>query len=226
MTNTKTNVIKAVIFDFDGVLANTDLYHFIAWKKAVRLIDINMDQSIQHKLRGLTREATLSKILEIFNKEISENKFQEVMKEKNKLYKTFLKEVTIDDVLPGIIDFLSWLKENNYKTGVASISKNSGAIIKNIGLDKYIDIIVDPETIQHIKPEPDIFIMASKLLNIRPWECIGIEDSQVGIDAINSSLMLSIGIDFHNDLERCSLKLKSTAELTPDRFLNFIKELK
>lgn len=221
----KTNLIKAVIFDFDGVLANTDLYHFIAWKKAVRLIGINMDQSIQHLLRGLTREATLEKILSIFEKKITQEEFIAVTKEKNKLYKKFIEEVTIDEVLPGIIDFLKWLKKNGYKTGVASISKNSGSIIKNIKLDKYIDVVVDPETIEHIKPAPDIFITAAKMLDIKSWECIGIEDSQVGIDAINSSLMLSIGIDFHNDLERCSLKLNSTAELTPERFLEFIKEL-
>ncbi len=221
----KKNKIKAVIFDFDGVLANTDLYHFIAWKKAVRLIGINMDQSIQNQLRGLTREATLNKILEIFNKKISHDKFIAVMKEKNSLYKKFLEEVTIDEVLPGVIDFLTWLKENNYKTAVASISKNSASVIKNINLDKYIDVVVDPESVDHIKPEPDIFIQAAKLLNIKSWECVGIEDSQVGIDAINSSLMLSIGIDFHNDLKGCSLKLKSTAELTPERFLKFIEEL-
>lgn len=221
----KENNIKAVIFDFDGVLANTDIYHFIAWKRAVRLIDINMDQSVQWKMRGLTREATLKKILELFDKEISDEDFERVCSEKNKIFKTFLKEVTMDDVLPGIMDFLKWLKKSGYKTGVASISRNSGIIINNIGIGEYIDVIVDPQTIENIKPEPDIYIMAAKLLNIRSWECIGIEDAQVGIDAINSSLMLSIGIDFQGKLERCSLRLNSTSELTPERFTKFIQEL-
>ncbi len=221
----KKNVIKAVIFDFDGVLANTDLYHFIAWKRAVRLIDINMDQSIQHELRGLSRTATLEKILNIFNKRITEEEFEIVKNKKNDLYKEFLSEVTIDEVLPGIIEFLKYLKNNNYKVAVASISKNAEAIIKNIGLMEYIDIVVDPTKIKNIKPEPDIFLKAAKLLNIRPWECVAIEDSQVGIDAINSALMISIGIDFHSDLKRCFLNLKSTSELTPERFEKLIENL-
>ncbi len=218
-------IVKAVIFDFDGVLANTDLYHFIAWKKAVRLIGINMDQSIQHELRGLTREATLEKILTIFNKRISSEDFELVSKRKNEIYKEYLKEVTIDEVLPGIITFLQWLKKEGYKVGVASISKNAGDIIQNIGLDEHIDVVVDPSTVEKIKPEPDIFLKAAKLLDVKPWECVAIEDSQVGIDAINSSFMVSIGIDFHNDLKRCYLKLRSTSELTPDRFLQLLRNL-
>ncbi len=221
----KRNIIKAIIFDFDGVLANTDLYHFIAWKKAVRLIDINMDQSIQHELRGLSRSATLEKILNIFGKKITNEEFENVKQRKNKLYREFLSEVTIDEVLPGIIEFLKYLKENNYKVAVASISKNAELIIKNIGLMKYIDVVVDPSKIENVKPEPDIFLQAAKLLNIRPWECVAIEDSQVGIDAINSAFMISIGIDFHHDLERCFLNLKSTSELTPERFQNLIENL-
>ncbi len=219
------NTIKAVIFDFDGVLANTDLYHFIAWKRAVRLIGINMDQSIQHELRGLTRTATLEKILQIFNKKISEQEFDLVKTKKNEIYKEFLGEVTKDEILPGIIEFLIWLKREGYKVAVASISKNAESIIDNIGLRRHIDVVVDPNTIKNIKPEPDIFFKAAKLLDVKPWECVGIEDSQVGIDAINSSLMISIGIDFHNDLKRCFLKLKSTSDLTPKRFLELLENL-
>lgn len=217
--------IKAVIFDFDGVLANTDLYHFIAWKKAVRLVGINMDQSIQHEVRGLTRDATLEKILQIFNKRISETEFDLVTEKKNILYKEFLEQVTKDDILPGILDFLSWLKSEGYKTGVASISKNSKTIIENIGLGKYFNVIVDPDTVKNIKPEPDIFIMAAKELEVKQWECVGVEDSQVGIDAINSSLMISIGIDFHGDLKRSFLNLKSTLDLTPERFRKLVDNL-
>ncbi len=218
------NKIRAVIFDFDGVLANTDIYHFLAWKKAVRKININMDPSVQNKLRGLTREDTLLKILEIFDMEISKSKFEEVANDKNVIYKEYINEVTTEDILPGIIPFLKWLKLNNYKTAVASISKNSKDIITNVGLCKYFDVIVDPETIENSKPEPDIFIVAARLLDVKTWECIGIEDAQVGVDAINSLLMKSVCIDFHNQLENCSLKLSSTCELTPERFEKFISE--
>lgn len=217
--------IKAVIFDFDGVIANTDLYHFIAWKKSVRIIDLNIDQSIQKNLRGLTREATLLQILKLNDKKISKQEFEDVLLLKNKLYNEFIFDISIDDVLPGIIDFLSWLQKNNFKIAMASISKNAEKIIKNIGIYKYFDVIVDPTKIEKIKPEPEIFISASKLLEIKPWECIGIEDSQVGIDAINSSLMISIGIDFHGDLQNCFSNLGSTKELTPEYFSNLIKEI-
>lgn len=221
------NSIKAVIFDFDGVIANTDLYHFLAWKKAVRKIGINMDPSIQDRLRGLTREDTLKKILKIFNVDISEKQFNEITELKNQLYKEYFDEdVSIQDVLPGILVFLKYLKENNYKVGLASISKNAETIIEKIGIREYFDVIVDPSTVEKVKPQPDIFLMAARLLNVRPWECVGIEDSQVGVEAINSSMMRSICIDFHNSLSMCSLKLNSTQQLTPERFLKFINEYK
>ncbi len=218
------NKIRAVIFDFDGVLANTDIYHFIAWKKAIRKIGINMDPSVQNKLRGLTREDTLSKILEIFDVEISKEKFKEIADLKNVLYKQFIDEVTREDILPGIIPFLKWLKSNNFKTAVASISKNSKQIIENVGLAKYFDVIVDPMTIKNSKPEPDIFIVAARKLDVKTWECVGIEDAQVGVDAINSLLMKSVCIDFHNELKNCTFKLTSTSELTPEKFKQFIFE--
>ncbi len=218
--------IEAVIFDFDGVLANTDLYHFIAWKKAIRKAGINLDPSVQGEIRGLTREATLKKILSIFDKEINSKLAEEIQDDKNTLYKELINDVTKEEILPGIVDFLKYLKENDYKIGVASVSKNSETIIKNIGLSKYIDVIVDPDTVREMKPSGEIFVAAAKLLGVTPWKCVGIEDSQVGIDAINNSFMQSIGIDFHGGgLTNCGLKLRTTALLTPKVFEDFIKEL-
>ncbi len=221
----KKREIEAVIFDFDGVIANTDLYHFIAWKKAVRLAGINMDQSVQHHLRGLTRQGTLQKVLELFNVEISEKTFIKILDKKNDIYKEIIEEVTAEEVLPGIIELLKHLKEVGYKTAIASVSRNSETIIKNIGLSKYFDVIVDPSSIEKMKPAPDIFIKAAQMLEVAPWKCVGIEDSQVGIDSINASLMRSVCIDFHNNIENCLWKLSSTSELTPESFEKFVDSI-
>lgn len=226
MNNDNGKKIEAVIFDFDGVLANTDLYHFIAWKKAVRQLGINMDPSIQKDIKGLTRQGTLNKILKIFNIEnISEEQFKSVMDKKNEIYMELIQKVTKEDVLPGIVTILKWLKKNEYKLGVASVSKNAKTIINNIGLSKYFDVIIDPDEISLMKPAPDIFFATAKALNVKPWNCIGIEDSQVGIEAINSSFMQSICIDFHNELNNCSLKFSSTKEMTPEKLNEFINSI-
>lgn len=217
--------IKAVIFDFDGVLAETNIYHFIAWKKAAKLIGINIDESIQKEIKGLTRKDTLDKLLELFDKKIPKDEYEKILEKKNQFYNKFLDEITIEDALPGMLDFLKWLKNEGYKTAVASISKSSSLVIKRIGLDEYIDAVVDPDLVENKKPKPDIFIRAAKLLKVKPWECLGIEDAQVGIDAINSSFMQSVCIDRYGTLNRCLFRLNSTIELTPERFLKFIDDL-
>lgn len=225
MFKKEKNEIKAIIFDFDGVLAETNIYHFIAWKKAAKLIDINIDESIQKDIRGLSRHDTLDKLLKLFDKKITKEKYDEVLEKKKEYFNKFLNEITMEDMLPGILNFLKWAKNNNYKTAVASISKSSSLIINKIGLDKYIDIVIDPERIANNKPEPDIYLTAANLLNVKPWECIGIEDSQVGIDSVNASLMVSICIDHYGSIDRCLLKLNSTIELTPEKFLEFIDDI-
>ena len=96
---------------------------------------------------------------------------------------------------------------------MASVSKNAPAVLKSLGLADSFDYVADAKKITRSKPDPEIFTVCAESLGFKGSDCIGIEDSQAGIEAIHAAGMKSIGIN----VTVCSLEpdihLKSTAEL-------------
>ena len=140
------------------------------------------------------------------------------MEEKNEKYLTLLNDLNEAHILEGIKGFIIALKEEKFELAVASASKNAPLILKKIGLYKYFDIIVDPSSVRG-KPFPDIFQKGAELLELNINECVGIEDSSAGIDAINDAGIFSIGIGDKEILGKADVVLKSTKLLSLD-FIN------
>ena len=82
----KNNSIKGVIFGFDGVIFNTDIYHFLSWKKSLQMFGINIDPTFQYKLSGINREESLEKILDFFNMSLKQRDKDEILSEKNRIF--------------------------------------------------------------------------------------------------------------------------------------------
>ncbi|MBQ6908428.1 MAG: HAD hydrolase-like protein, partial [Clostridia bacterium] len=123
-------MIKAVIFDLDGVIVSTDNCHFRAWKKMAEEEGIYFDKKINNRLRGVSRMASLDIVLERADKEYSNTEKQVFAERKNNYYKELIKELTPDDILPGAMDNLKELKENGIKIAIGSSSKNTPIILK------------------------------------------------------------------------------------------------
>ncbi len=208
--------VKAILFDLDGVITDTAKYHFNAWKKAAAKIGIDLDDSFEEKLKGVSREESLSLILDYNKKGLSDEEFKEILKYKNDLYLSSLKELTNSDILEGIKELFEKLSFNKIKIVIASGSKNAPYIIGKLDLNSYIDAIVDPSCLKS-KPNPDIFLKAVELSGVDKDNCIAIEDAQSGIDAINKAKIFSVAI---GDLKEANLKLNSTKDLTYDIITN------
>jgi len=131
---------------------------------------------------------------------------------KNALYVASLQQLKPDSVLPGIAMLLEELHRNNVPVGLASVSLNAPRILDALGLQEQFDFCADASQIQHSKPHPEIFLAACSGLGVCAANCIGIEDAQAGIEAINASGMLSVGIG--TQLEHADLLLPSTGELS------------
>ena len=157
-------MIKAVIFDLDGVVVSTDNLHYLAWKMIADNEGIYFDEKINHRLRGVSRTDSLEIILEKANKKYSIEEKQELAFNKNEYYKKLLDTISPVDILPGIIDTISFFKEKNIKIAIGSASKNAKLILKKIGLLNSFDVIVDGTYELKSKPNSDIFIKAAKLL--------------------------------------------------------------
>lgn len=175
---------KAVIFDLDGVIVFTDKFHYLAWKKMADQMGIYFDETINNRLRGVSRAESLEIILERYEGEpLSEEKKQELMTEKNEYYKEYLKTMTRADVTEEVRDTLKTLRERGLKLAIGSSSKNAKFILNQVELTDAFDAISDGTNISRSKPDPEVFVKAAEFLGMNPEDCLVVEDADAGIEA-------------------------------------------
>lgn len=185
---------KGFIFDLDGVIVDTAKYHFLAWQKLAKSIGIDFSHEQNEQLKGVSRVKSLEKILAWGNKTISEEKFNALMASKNDDYLSFIAKMNHDEILPDVPKVLNYLKEQNQPISLGSASKNARQILNKVDLLKQFDAIVDGNDVSKAKPDPEVFLIAAKALNINREDCIVFEDSVAGVQAANTANMISIGI--------------------------------
>ncbi|MBN2795931.1 MAG: beta-phosphoglucomutase [Clostridia bacterium] len=209
--------IKAVIFDMDGVITETSEMHYEAWRTLAEKLGIPFSKEENELLKGISRRDSLLKILELGHQvdRYDEIALDELMTEKNCHYLTRIGQYTKEQLNPGIYDFMLALKTHQIKIAVASASKSAPFLIDALGLRDLVDYIVDPTTVPG-KPEPDIFLNAANYFNLKPHECIGVEDAKAGVEAIKKAGMFCIAIGDANILKEADLILDSTESLSLD----------
>lgn len=186
--------MKLVIFDLDGVIVSTDDYHFNAWNDLAKKNNLLFNRSINHKLRGVSRAESLNIILSLNGRTLLKDEFDLMLKTKNDIYKESLVSLTSEDILPGVLNLLKSLKENNIKIAIGSSSKNAPKILEQIGLYNEFDIIVDGNSIKNSKPDPEVFVNCAKGLGIDCKECVVFEDANAGIKAALNAGMFAVGV--------------------------------
>jgi len=176
-------MIKAVLFDLDGVIVSTDEFHFQAWKQLADAEGIPFAREDNERLRGVGRMESLDIILEKSSKHCSKNEKLEMAGRKNAIYRGLLANLTPGDILPGVSAILDGLRERGVKMAIGSSSKNAGPILRAIGLEVFFDAVVDGTDIQRSKPDPEVFLLAAERLEIPPRQCLVVEDAEAGVDA-------------------------------------------
>jgi beta-phosphoglucomutase len=185
---------KAFIFDLDGVIVDTARYHYLAWQKIAQ--ELNIDFTLEHNelLKGVSRVRSLDIILELGKVEASQEDKNKWLIQKNEEYLSYLVDMDQSEILPGVIPMLKFLKEKNQAIALGSASKNARPILEKTGIMQYFDVIVDGNDVTNAKPDPEVFLIAAKLLGAKPEDAIVFEDSVAGVQAANIGNMTSIGI--------------------------------
>ena len=191
------------LFDLDGVIVDTANYHFLAWRKIASNFGFELSKENNEKLKGVSRTKCLNIILELSNFDLNENLFNYYLKKKNEIYLDYIKNINSENILPGILKTLNYLKEKNIMIGIGSASKNARFIIEKLKIGPFFDVIVDGNQIVNSKPDPEVFLKGSKALGILPENCVVFEDSDSGIQAAKAAKMTAIAIG------------------TPDKFSNY-----
>lgn len=215
--------LDAFIFDLDGVITDTAEYHFLAWQALANDLGITFTREDNERLKGISRMESLEIILEIGGRssDFSELDKEALATKKNDHYLTLITKITPSDILPGIKELLADIKSNGLKLGLASASKNAFTVMDSLGLKDEFDVIVDAKTIQNGKPDPEVFLTAANMLNVKPEYCIGVEDAVAGVEAIKAAGMFAVAVGPKESFPLADVVYNETGELSFER----IKEL-
>jgi len=185
---------KAFIFDLDGVIVDTAKYHYLAWLKIANQLGIEFTHQHNELLKGVSRDRSLDIILGLGKVEASQEDKNKWLVQKNEDYLSYLVDMNENEILPGVMPILKYLKEQNQLIALGSASKNARPILEKTGTLPFFDAIVDGNDVSNAKPDPEVFLLAAKLLNTKPEDSIVFEDSVAGIQAANIGGMVSVGI--------------------------------
>ena len=207
--NNSQTPIKGIVFDLDGVITETSKAHFEAWREMGHILGFEVPDELEDEVRGISRMDSLDIVLKYSEGKVSYSHEEKVAlaNQKNEMYLTRIKAYSPKDLSNGAIELLEYLKAKNIKIALASASNNAPFLLKAMAIDHYFDAVVDPSTLNHGKPEPDIFIKACEMLSLNPSECIGVEDAYAGIESILSAGLLPIGIGSKEHLTNCDVVL-------------------
>ena len=212
-------MIRGVIFDLDGVLVTTDEFHYLGWKRLADEEGIPFNRGINHRLRGVSRMASLEILLERSPRTYSDDEKARLAERKNSYYLGHLERLTPKDALPGAREILAELRRRGIRTAVASSSRNAPAIMSRVALEGAVDAMADGNDITHSKPHPEVFLIAAKRLGLPPQECLVVEDAEAGIEAGRRAGMAVFGIGSRETLPGVARLAASLAETTVDDLL-------
>jgi alpha,alpha-trehalose phosphorylase len=206
--------LEGVIFDLDGVITDTAEHHFRAWQRLAAEIALPFDRELNERLKGVSRIESLEIILENAGRTESLQDRVRLADRKNAYFRELIEGITPADLLPGIGDLLADLRARGVKTAIASMSHNVLDVVRRLGIESLVDVIVDPAALVKGKPDPEIFLAAAEQLGLRFEDCVGIEDARAGIEAIKAARMVAVGVG--RDLPGAGWLVADTRSLTVD----------
>ena len=214
-------MIKAVLFDLDGVLVSTDEYHYRSWLKLSKEEGFDFfDHEFNHQFRGVARMECVEILTKASGRLYTIEQKQEIADRKNRYFAESLASVTPDELLPGALAALRELKRRGVKIAVASNSRNAKPIIRQVGIDQYLDAVVDGHEIENSKPDPEVFLLAAKSIGVPPANCIVVEDAVAGLEAARRAGMKALGIGSRERLPNADIVVADLSAISIDDLLS------
>jgi beta-phosphoglucomutase len=225
--------IKAFLFDLDGVIVDTAVFHYKAWRKMAHGLGFDISEEFDEKLKGVSRMESLDIILAHGGLLCSQEEKELLAKQKNDHYLSLVSEMKPDAILPGILslfDEISIYNEtqipaNHIKIALGSVSKNAQLILERIGLLPKFDVIIDGNKISQGKPHPEVFLNGAKELGLPPTHCVVIEDAVAGVQAGKNAGMRVIGVGNTTTLKQADLVFPSLENIPLQALLSQLENI-
>lgn len=212
-------MLKAVIFDLDGVLTDTAQFHGLAWRELARSLGLPFDDAFNERLKGIDRMGSLELILAQGDLHVSDDDKRALAERKNAHYQSLIAAMTPQHLLPGALQALQAVRAAGLKTGLASASRNAPFVLDRLGIADQLDTVVDAARIPQGKPHPGIFLAAAAQLGVAPGACLGVEDAVAGVRSIKAAGMRALGIGDLQVLHEADEVIPSLAAFDLRRYL-------
>lgn len=197
-------LIRAFLFDLDGVLVTTDHFHQLGWQVLAKEQGWDFPGGLAHQLRGIARPEALDRILRHNQIHATANQREEWAARKNEVYLQHIAGITKKDTVPGALAFLATARKAGICTALCSASRNAPAVLETLGIRDLFDVVVCGLDVARSKPDPEVFLLAAERLHIPPFHCLVFEDAVSGIEAARRAGMKSIGVGSPESLPNAS----------------------
>jgi beta-phosphoglucomutase len=228
--------IKAIVFDCDGTLVDSEYAHFTAWRKTLLKYKYDFKLEDWHQFAG---KGDIF-IADFYSQKLAQNIKSELLAYKKSIYSDM--QLAGFPPIKSTVDFACLLAQEKERLGiklaVASAGRREETIksLRSIGILDYFDVILsgqddlddyhDPEG--NNKPKPYIYLHAAKLMNLDPHECVAIEDSHTGVMAAFRAGYIVIAVPnmFTNqhDFSNADMVLKSLSNFSINEFITYMQK--
>jgi beta-phosphoglucomutase len=180
-------MFEAVIFDWDGTLADTRKVIVVSFQKALKEINLEVSTEYIERRIGIGASDTFREILAAAKRRVDEKVVKQLVERKSKVQIGLANEVVLFEGARELLEEL----QGKVKVGLASMNNRSVImhLLQNNDVTDYFDTILTVEAVSHSKPDPEIFLKTAKNLNAKPQRCVVFEDSIFGVKAAKSADM-------------------------------------
>lgn len=213
-------MIKACLFDLDGVIVDTAKYHFKAWRKMANALGFDFSEKENEQLKGVSRMGSINLILGWDNITLTEEEKLKWAAQKNDWYLEFLQNMDQKEILPGALEFVQDLQNKGYRIALGSASKNAVLALSKVEMLHFFEEIIDGNKTTKSKPDPQVFQMGAAALDCEPAECIVFEDAESGVTAANTGGFYSVGMGSPDNLGHANLVLSSLENITIEEIID------
>lgn len=215
--------IRALIFDLDGVITDTAELHYQSWKRLSEEEGIPFTRHDNEQLRGVDRRESLRRILK--GQPIEESIVQEWMTRKNNYYTTLLQDLTPDNRLPGVVNFLEEARAAGLKIGLGSASRNANPVLDKLGLRSMFDVVGDGYSVARTKPAPDLFVWVAGALGVPPMQSVVFEDAEAGIAAGLEGGFWTVGLGDPANVGRAHVLIRDLSQAAVRAILESVEQM-
>lgn len=197
-------MLKALIFDMDGVLIDSEPLHKDMVDKFLKSAGAEKGEISIEELAGMSQKNLCLAISDKWNLPYSEEQILKMFREQTNSYFAAAEF----EEMPGASQIIKAFRKQGLKTAVASASSIElvELIMKKLGLYEHMDQLCGEEHVERIKPEPDIYLLTAKRLGVLPEECLVVEDTPIGVEAAKNANMKCIALhNKYTDIENLTL---------------------